>query len=301
MFGGKIAAFGLAKMLGKRQEVDPAWISVRDVLKARPGDNFSRSPLIPQAQWRPVFFCSEEIPCNPCTTVCPVSSISLRPIRGTIMDLPYFSGTTCIGCFSCVAVCPGLGSALSAGFQTAKRSLSCHGIFDGFSRRGDNGSGGQEGEFIEKAPVIGRRRSKKHGTWLLSFKTSLENASQIAGIRVQSQEVVQSTPEKSDKARGDVIVCRCERVYLSELVAFIKENKVRDINQLKSIRVGMGACGGKTCSQLVARAFSLAGVDASELEPSTSRPLFMEIPMGEIVNEGLTRIGGKQAGERGAP
>jgi NAD(P)H-nitrite reductase large subunit len=108
-------------------------------------------------------------------------------------------------------------------------------------------------------------------------------------------------PEKSDKARGDVIVCRCERVYLSELVAFIKENKVRDINQLKSIRVGMGACGGKTCSQLVARAFSLAGVDASELEPSTSRPLFMEIPMGEIVNEGLTRIGGKQAGERGAP
>ena len=302
MFGGKIAAFGLAKMLGKRQEVDPAWISVRDVLKARPGDNFSRSPLIPQAQWRPVFFCSEEIPCNPCTTVCPVSSISLRPIRGTIMDLPDFSGTTCIGCFSCVAVCPGLAVSLVRRISDCEAELV---LPWEFSTDFPDGTimdlVGQEGEFIEKAPVIGRRRSKKHGTWLLSFKTSLENASQIAGIRVQSQEVVQSTPEKSDKARGDVIVCRCERVYLSELVAFIKENKVRDINQLKSIRVGMGACGGKTCSQLVARAFSLAGVDASELEPSTSRPLFMEIPMGEIVNEGLTRIGGKQAGERGAP
>ncbi|HAP54678.1 MAG TPA: hypothetical protein DCQ16_01690 [Spirochaetaceae bacterium] len=218
------------------------------------------------------------------------------------MDLPYFSGTTCIGCFSCVAVCPGLAVSLVRRISDCEAELV---LPWEFSTDFPDGTimdlVGQEGEFIEKAPVIGRRRSKKHGTLLLSFKTSLENASQIAGIRVQSQEVVQSTPEKSDKARGDVIVCRCERVYLSELVAFIKENKVRDINQLKSIRVGMGACGGKTCSQLVARAFSLAGVDASELEPSTSRPLFMEIPMGEIVNEGLTRIGGKQAGERGAP
>jgi hypothetical protein len=31
------------------------------------------------------------------------------------------------------------------------------------------------------------------------------------------------------------------------------------------------------------------------------RPLFMEIPMGEIVNEGLSKIGGKNAGARGAP
>ena len=91
MFGGKIAAFALTKMLGKRIEMDASWLPKRDVLKSRPGDCFSRSPVMPGPEWRPVFFCSEEIPCNPCTTVCPVSAISLRPIRGNIMDLPYFS------------------------------------------------------------------------------------------------------------------------------------------------------------------------------------------------------------------
>ena len=63
----------------------------------------------------------------------------------------------------------------------------------------------------------------------------------------------------------------------------------------------MGACGAKTCSQLVGKAFALAGVDPAEVEPGTPRPLFMEVPMGEIVNEGLSRLGGKDAGSRGAP
>jgi hypothetical protein len=63
----------------------------------------------------------------------------------------------------------------------------------------------------------------------------------------------------------------------------------------------MGACGGKTCSQLLDKAFALAGVDPSEVEAGSLRPLFMEIPMGEIVNEGLSKIGGKNAGARGAP
>jgi len=63
----------------------------------------------------------------------------------------------------------------------------------------------------------------------------------------------------------------------------------------------MGACGGKTCSQLVAKAFALAGIDPADVEPPTQRPLFMEVPMGSLVNEGLHKLGGKDAGARGAP
>ena len=82
---------------------------------------------------------------------------------------------------------------------------------------------------------------------------------------------------------------------------FIRDNDVKDINQLKTLRVGMGACGGKTCSQLVGRAFRLAGIDPATVEQGSQRPLFMEVPMGEIVNEGLSSLGGKDAGRRGAP
>jgi hypothetical protein len=38
-----------------------------------------------------------------------------------------------------------------------------------------------------------------------------------------------------------------------------------------------------------------------EVEPGSRRPLFMEVPMGELVNEGLARLGGREAGTRGAP
>lgn len=303
MYGGKIAAFDMARMLGRRKEAEPAWLALRDVLKSRPGDSFSRSPQTPGDQWRPVFFCSEEIPCNPCATACPEGSISLRPLRGTIMDLPYFSGTRCSGCMSCVAVCPGLAVSLVRRISDSEAEVVLPWEFPAdFPDDSLMDLVGQEGEDIERAPVTGRRWNRRRGTWLLTFRTSLANAARIAGVRVQPifppAAAAPAEPRKDDR---DPIVCRCERVRLKELAAFIKENKVRDVNQLKSLRVGMGACGGKTCSQLVGEAFALAGVDPSELEPGTSRPLFMEIPMGEIVNEGLTRLGGRHAGSRGAP
>lgn len=303
MFGGRIAAFTLAKMLGKRVEMDESWLPKRDVLKSRPGDTFARSPVMPGPQWRPVFFCSEEIPCNPCTTVCQTSAIHLRPLRGNIMDLPYFDGTKCVGCTSCVAVCPGLAVTLvrRVGDDSAEVVLPWEFEAD-FPEGHTMDLVGQDGEFIESAPVVAKRHNKKNNTWLLTFRTSVQNASSIAGIRVQGPEAAASrAADESECLDLDAVVCRCERITLGEIVQFIKDNKVRDINQLKTLRVGMGACGAKTCSQLVARAFKLAGVDPSEVEPGYLRPLFMEVPMGEIVNEGLSRLGGKEAGSRGAP
>ena len=156
--------------------------------------------------------------------------------------------------------------------------------------------------FIEKAAIVARKRNARTNTWLLTFRTSLANASKVAGIRVQDPSISEGRQTADvDFNNEDVYVCRCERVTLGEIVAFIKRNNIRDINQLKTLRVGMGACGAKTCSQLLGKAFTLAGVDPAEVELGSLRPLFMEVPMGEIVNEGLSRLGGKDAGSRGAP
>jgi len=80
IFGGRISAYNLAKLLGNKVNVEKAWLDKREVLKSKPGECFSRSQVMPTEQWRPIFFCSEEIPCNPCTTVCPHDSIHLRPV-----------------------------------------------------------------------------------------------------------------------------------------------------------------------------------------------------------------------------
>ncbi|MGB9686243.1 MAG: FAD-dependent oxidoreductase [Rectinema subterraneum] len=318
MYGGKTAAMDLASMLGKKIIVNPEWEMTRKVLASRPGDSYERSPVVPGSEWRPVFFCSEEIPCNPCATVCPIGAIQLRPMHSNIMDLPYFEGNRCTGCGSCVAVCPGLAITL------VRRIPGEKALADKAS--GDKASGDraqvvlpwefnadfdigteldlvdQKGDFVERAPVVLKRRVSSRNTWLLTFHVDIAHASKIAGIRVQPQEAsaFQSAEIPADGA-ADTVLCRCERVTLGEIVEFIRNNKVRDINQLKSLRVGMGACGGKTCSQLVGKAFRLAGTDPAEVEPATQRPLFMEMPMGAAVNEGLHKLGGKEAGARGAP
>jgi len=53
----------------------------------------------------PIIECIEEIPCNPCETVCPKNCIE---IGNCITDLPRPTGNECTGCGKCVVACPGL-------------------------------------------------------------------------------------------------------------------------------------------------------------------------------------------------
>jgi NADPH-dependent 2,4-dienoyl-CoA reductase/sulfur reductase-like enzyme/ferredoxin len=308
IYGGKTAAVNLACMLGKKIAIDPEWEKTRQVLASRPGDSYERSPIIPRLEWRPVFFCSEEIPCNPCATVCPVDAIQLKSLQGTIMDLPYFAGNHCTGCGACVAICPGLAITLVRRIADDKAQIVLPWEFNvDFDIGAEMDLVDQKGGFVERAAIISRRKVSSRNTWLLTFNVNVESASRIAGIRVQPGEVAASLRRGNDARVAestdvlDTVLCRCERVTLGEIVEFIKKHNVRDTNQLKSLRVGMGACGGKTCSQLVAKAFALAGIDPADVEPPTQRPLFMEVPMGSLVNEGLHKLGGKDAGARGAP
>ncbi|PKL07502.1 MAG: sulfurtransferase, partial [Spirochaetae bacterium HGW-Spirochaetae-7] len=59
MFGGRIAALSLAKMLGRKVVIDQEWLDKREVLKSKPGDIIDREPVAPGPTWKPVFFCTE--------------------------------------------------------------------------------------------------------------------------------------------------------------------------------------------------------------------------------------------------
>jgi sarcosine oxidase subunit alpha len=109
-----------------------------------------------------------------------------------------------------------------------------------------------------------------------------EMATRIAGIRVQEEWVSQPLEHHVERLTDDSIVCRCERVTLAEIKAVIQSG-VRDVNEIKGLtRAGMGACGAKTCADLVQRAFRELGVPSDEVTEGVRRPLFVEVPLGVL-------------------
>jgi len=299
MFGGRIAALSLAKMMGRKVDINREWLDKREVLKSKPGDVLAREPVEPGATWRPVFFCNEEIPCNPCTTVCPTSSIRLRPLKGSLLDLPYFEGTDCKGCSACVAACPGLAVSLvrRSGDGLAEVRIPFEFDASGYAQGTRLPALDQDGRFVEDAELVDKKYYKKYRTWVLTLRTRAENAARVIGVRVQDEAATRPLPEpRYEYLPDDAIVCRCERVSVGDIIRFIKENDVRDVNQLKTIRVGMGACGSKTCSTLLPQVFRKAGVDPALTTAGTVRPLTLEAPMGELAGRVEAPAGDDEGG-----
>ena len=114
-----------------------------------------------------------------------------------------------------------------------------------------------------------------HQSW-----PSRDIASRIAGIRVQEQQISDPLDKYVDRLTDDLIVCRCERVTLAEIKAVIQSG-VTDMNEIKALtRAGMGACGGKTCTSLIKRAFRELDIPMSAVTENVLRPLFVEVPLG---------------------
>ncbi|NLJ47057.1 MAG: FAD-dependent oxidoreductase, partial [Treponema sp.] len=291
MFGGRIAALSLAKLLGKKVDIDESWLAKREVLKSRPGDNICRDEEVPSESWKPVFFCTEEIPCNPCTTVCPTHSIRLKERKGTIMDLPYFEGSSCKGCTVCVAACPGLAMSLMRRLDEDWAEVVLPFEFNADFEPGTRLPVlDQEGTFLEDAELLKKVFNRKYRTWILTLKVSRANAPKAIGIRVQAEAATRPLPApRFEHLPDEAVVCRCERITVGEIVRFIRENAVTDVNQLKTLRVGMGACGSKTCSVLLPQVFRKAGIDPARTTPGTLRPLALEIPMKDLINEAAGR------------
>ncbi|HOU18433.1 MAG TPA: NAD(P)/FAD-dependent oxidoreductase, partial [Candidatus Marinimicrobia bacterium] len=74
MFGGRIAARRLANQLGKNIAIDSTFIQKAEILKSKPGRIFPSTPVVLDEKFQPIIRCTEEIPCNPCTAVCPVNA-----------------------------------------------------------------------------------------------------------------------------------------------------------------------------------------------------------------------------------
>jgi NADPH-dependent 2,4-dienoyl-CoA reductase/sulfur reductase-like enzyme/Fe-S-cluster-containing hydrogenase component 2 len=290
MFSGKIAGRKIARSLGVVCEETPAeWSSKLEVLKSRPGKTHPIAAPSRDSGIFPVFHCRQEIPCNPCVSVCPKKSIKMR--GGTITELPVFDGE-CIGCMRCVAICPGLAATLvdfrpDANYPTVYMAFEID--RDSLKKGGFVRVTDADGKVLANAEIADVRDIKAQNTAIIGVKVEKALASRVAGIKLHDWEKESPLAEKiTQQSPDDIILCRCERVTLGQIRSLIRSG-TRDFNALKAaLRCCMGACGGKTCQSLILSAFRSEGVPLDEVTLNTRRPLEMEVPLGAFCNADLS-------------
>ena len=285
IFTGKIEALKLLKDIGYKIEenLDNLEEFAR-LMKEKPPLPKERKFELKDEGVYPILHCYQKIPCNPCTTVCPQGEISMK--NDLITEIPYFKNEKgCIGCGKCVAVCPGLAITL-VDFRKSKEFPLMTFPFELSSGKINKGEKvivvSKDSELGEFEVVRSRILKEFPKTQLITVKIPSKFVKEARGIKLKKTKVpISKKIKRVDRnLDDDIIVCRCERVSLSEIRKWIKAG-VRDFNELKALtRIGMGACGGKTCTPLIYKIFKEEGILDADITPPTKRPLFVEVPMG---------------------
>jgi sarcosine oxidase, subunit alpha len=290
IFSGKIKGHEIAMHLGYPVgEVPAAWRNSNQILKSKPGqcvpevfDEISDGAM-------PVIHCTQEIPCDPCSSLCinGLIYVDAKDIR----KLPRFEGDpySCGCCEECVGGCPGLAITLvdyysDSSFPTVSIPYE---IKRGGIQPGDQvtvvDTQGSELGLLEVKAVHDSPSSDR--TQVIQVQAPSEYARKIAGIRVQNELPVETVHPYDVDIDNETIVCRCERVSAGEIRSLITQG-YRDINEIKTVtRAGMGACGAKTCNALIYRIFKEEGIPLDEVVDQTKRPLFIEVSLGIFAGE----------------
>lgn len=282
MFNGKIAGLIIAKDMGAAVgEIPVEWHKKAEVLKSHPGKIYTYQDLSDAVGVFPVIHCLQEIPCNPCTTVCPTNSIIIED--ETLMGVPLYKGN-CIGCNKCVLICPGLAITLvdmrkDSDFPTVTIPYEVSNYKVNIGDRLDLVD--IDGVKLGGYEVIDVISNKSQKTQLIRVKVPASIARKLTSFIIQKEEI--SNPLEQTiipKTLADeAMVCLCERVSVSEVRKLIKEG-ISDLNQIKAItRAGMGPCGAKTCEVLIKNLLREEGIPTEEVVPNTKRPVFVEVPL----------------------
>ncbi len=293
MFTGKIGGLKVAKSLGIFQTEIPKELEEKAaILKSPPGDVEKKEQCRNKQGVMPIFHCFQEIPCNPCTSVCEENIIKTE--NDTITGNPYATDAgECKGCMNCVAICPGLAITL-VDYRKDEDFPTVTLPYELWRDRVEKGKEititDIDGNTISSKSSTGRytvkrviaNKKKFPGTLLVQVQIEKENAKNAIGIRIQEKKAETLSTPKTPFLPDEAVICRCERVTAGEIRSAIRDG-VRDINQLKAVnRTGMGACGSKTCRPMLWKMFKDEGVDLKEVTDRVDRPLFVEVPLGTL-------------------
>jgi NADPH-dependent 2,4-dienoyl-CoA reductase/sulfur reductase-like enzyme/formate hydrogenlyase subunit 6/NADH:ubiquinone oxidoreductase subunit I/bacterioferritin-associated ferredoxin len=284
IFSGKIRGREIAKALGLDVEAVPqSWYRTSEILKSRPGQSIPEEELEYQEGVMPVIHCTQEIPCNPCSELCPHGLIHIE--KDDIRSIPTFlgNGYCCEVCEQCVAGCPGLAITLvdyRNDINEPTVSVPYEFIREPLQKNDTVTAMDTEGNLLGKFEVVSVHSiPESDRTLIVHIQAPREIAPHIAGIQIQDNQISQPMDHYVQNIEDEMIVCRCERVTAGEIRSLIRQG-YRDFNEIKTVtRAGMGSCGGKTCTTIIKRLFREEGIPDDEVTDQTKRPLFMEVPL----------------------
>ncbi|MDG6221066.1 MAG: 2Fe-2S iron-sulfur cluster-binding protein, partial [Candidatus Thermoplasmatota archaeon] len=208
MFSGKIVGSRIMKDMGLDVAIPDEWDELMETLRSCPAPVEGCETASFDNGVYPVIRCNQEIPCNPCTEVCPKNSI--KTMDGTVTGLPVYDGE-CISCGRCVCICPGLAITLvDKDYDPARASARVvipWELPEGTISDGEEViTSGFEGEVVGRGKVLSIKGAKwQDRRKLVHLQVPFEDADEVAGIRM-----VQSPPPKSAEAgpcpEDDIII-----------------------------------------------------------------------------------------------
>jgi len=290
IFSGKIKGMEIAKALGKNNgEIPASWYQTGAILKSKPGNVFKEDLPNLSEGVVPIFHCNQEIPCDPCSSLCPHGLIVVD--KKDIRAVPNFVGDNfcCEVCEKCVAGCPGLAITL-VDYRTNPEmpivSIPYEFSSEVITRDDMVSILDTEGNSLGDTQVFDIHSIKTSDrTVIIQVEVSEKIAPRIAGIRIQSPKVTQPMFQYVNHVTDDTIVCRCEHVSAGEIRDLIRQG-YKDINEIKTVtRACMGACGAKTCASLIRRIFREENIPNDKIIDPSKRPIFIEVPLGILAGE----------------
>jgi len=290
MIEGKIAALSIVEEVKNIQLTDEKQALIRELEMFRSGPTSEKvrkglekmglvfSPIAfssPQqkpgkrGKLRAIIECPQAIPCNPCETSCPAKAIK---VGDNVNSIPTIDYDKCTGCGICVTKCPGLAIFLVQ--EDIADGIGIVGIPYEFLPLPEKGQMvialDKEGSPVCEARVCRVMRSPSR-THVVFVEVPNHLLDSVRHIHVPMLE-------------ESGIVCRCEDVTVEDIEKAIDEG-FTDFEELRRyLRVGMGPCGGRTCTlNTLAILARKTGKTIHELAPSTFRPPASPIPFESIL------------------
>ena len=290
MFNGKIAGVKVVQhFLSDAKEIPESWYEKAEILKSHPGPVQEIYPLADEHGIFPVIHCKQEIPCNPCSTVCAEGAIQMQgdPIKG----LPKFNGQ-CQGCMKCLTICPGLAITL-VDYRKDKDNPVVFLPYEvsnfEIKKNDEIALVDVNGKSLGTYKALGARATKDSDrTQIVRVRVPKKIAKKVVAFTIQTKKITKKLTQKipHDHIRDDEVVCLCERVTAGEIRELVKKG-ITDMNQIKAIsRAGMGPCGYKTCENLMNQIFWAQKTAQEDITKNIRRPLFVEVPLGKFANGG---------------
>ncbi len=92
--------------------------------------------------------------------------------------------------------------------------------------------------------------------------------------------------KSSDILKEDILICRCQEVTESEIVAAIRDGAVTVDGVKRRTRAGMGLCQSKTCGRLIERIIAReTGINPADILPQKSRMPVRPVKIGFFESE----------------